>query len=344
LDDRDSKRGISVLSSAISALSGRLDSKFLTAYWLPAFVAVLGGIGILGGLVGFRQVDAWLSSRDSVAQSLSALVVLLLITMLAFVLRALTRPIVEIFGGTALPRGVAAWFTRGQIRVKTDSARLLGAASTSPESLAATRQATLWLTQVFPQDEADMMPTLFGNILATAAEHPHRAYGMVGALWWPRLSPLLPPSFQELLGGAQAPMMGLLNLSVVFFTLALVGAATLGLAGGQWVAAVVVLVGAVLLSRLCYRAAVSQAEDLGSMLRVAFDLYRSAILQQMGVEHPSDLAAERALWQRLTNTLIDLPGQGLTEAVNATSVPDSRDESGSSDPKGPPGIAHSPAE
>jgi hypothetical protein len=332
-----------VLSSAISALSSRLDSKFLTAYWLPAFVAVLGGIGILGAMVGFPRVDAWLSARDSVAQSLSALVVLLLITMLAFVLRALTRPIVEIFGGTALPRGVAAWSTRGQLRVKTDSARLLGAASTRPESLAATRQATLWLTQVFPQDDADMMPTLFGNILATAAEHPRRAYGMVGALWWPRLSPLLPSSFQELLGGAQAPMMGLLNLSVVFFALALVGAATLGLAGGQWAVAIAVLVGGVLLSRLCYRAAVSQAEDLGSMLRVAFDLYRSAILKQMGVEHPSDLAAERALWQQLTDQVLVLPDQKFTAGAAATSVPDSCDEPGSPDPKGPPGTAHSPA-
>ena len=82
-----------MLSSVISALSGQVDSKFLIAYWLPAFVAVLGGIGILGARVGPQQLDEWVNDLDSVEQSLGTLIVLVLITMLAFVLRALTRPI-----------------------------------------------------------------------------------------------------------------------------------------------------------------------------------------------------------------------------------------------------------
>jgi len=232
---------------------------------------------------------------------------LVLITMLAFVLRALTRPITEVFAGIALPGVVAAWSTRGQRRAKTATAHILGAAPHRSAAVAATQPGTLWLDRVYPLDDADLMPTRFGNALATAAEHPRLAYAMDGTLWWPRLSPLLPADFQESLGGAQAPMMALLNLGVVFSALALVAVALLGLAGGQWAMALAFLVGGLLLSWLCYRAAVSQAAELGSLIRVAFDLYRSAILTQLQQDPPRDLAAERALRPRLTHEVLGLP-------------------------------------
>src|SRR5262245_46917418 len=107
-----------MLASALGALSGRLDSKFLTAYWLPAFVALLGGLGILALAVGAEQMDAWVYGLDAVEQTIGTLILLLLMTMLAFVLRALSRPIVELFAGVALPRTVAKWSARGQLRVR----------------------------------------------------------------------------------------------------------------------------------------------------------------------------------------------------------------------------------
>ena len=144
-------------------------------------------------------------------------------------------------------------------------------------------------------------------MLATAAEHPRFVYAMEGGLWWPRLSPLVPTYFSDMMGGAQAPMMALLNLSIIFVALGLAAVVFLGLIGGQWLAAIVWLVVGSLLSRVCYRAAVSQAMELGSMLRVAFDLYRHEILTQMNLESPGDLTAERALWQRLTGELLADP-------------------------------------
>ena len=73
--------------------------------------------------------------------------------------------------------------------------------------------------------------TLFGNVLAAAGDHPRLAYGMVGAVWWPRLLPLLPAEFRTSVGVAQAPMMALVNLSVVFAVLA-VGGGTVMMLGG----------------------------------------------------------------------------------------------------------------
>ena len=41
-----------MLSSTINALTDRIDSRVVTAYWLPAFVAVLGSAGLLFVRIG----------------------------------------------------------------------------------------------------------------------------------------------------------------------------------------------------------------------------------------------------------------------------------------------------
>lgn len=295
-----------MLRAGLSALSDRVDSKFLTAYWLPAFVGVFGGFLILALFVGADQMDVWIGGLDSVEQTIGAAIVLLQITMLAFALRALTQPLADVFAGSALPRIVADWSLRGQRRARQTAARALRVDPGQPDAAARARPAAKRLDQLFPQDDADLQPTLFGNVLASAAEHPRFAYAMEGAIWWPRLSPLLPTYFQDMLGGVQAPMMAMLNLSVVFSALALLGPVVLGLAGGDWTAALAVLASGAVLARLGYRGAVSQAVEFGSMLQVAFDLFRHEILKQMDVETPSDLQEEQALWRRLTLQLLDL--------------------------------------
>jgi hypothetical protein len=309
-----------VLASTLSALSDRLDSKFLTAYWLPAFVAVLGGFGIFAVIVGGEQIDHWLYNLDSVEQTLGVLLIVLAVTMGAFVLRALSHPIAQLFAGAALPRAVADWSTRGQLRVKHRAASLMRD-KPGPEAETLSPQVTEErLNRVFPLDDAETQPTLFGNVLATAAEYPRLTYAMEGFLWWPRLSPLVPVDFQGMLGGTQAPMMGLLNLSVVFAGLAIVGAPVL-LLTGHWVAGLVTLGGGLLLVRLCYRAAVSQAAELGSLLRVGFDLYRHEILHQMDLEIPANLAAERRLWLQLSSEMLGLPKDKLSRSSKPPAAP-----------------------
>ena len=105
---------------------------------------------------------------------------------------------------------MADWSTQGQRRVKQRAAQAL-AASAGPDGRAPASPETQWLQQSFPRDEAAMRPTLLGNILAAAADYPRFVYAMNGALWWPRLSPLVPVDYHDTLGGTQAPMMALLN-------------------------------------------------------------------------------------------------------------------------------------
>jgi hypothetical protein len=112
----------------------------------------------------------------------------------------------------------------------------------------------------------------------------------------------------------------MLNLSLVFSYLAFLAVVVLGLMGSQELTALLVLVVGVVLSQLCYRAAVSQATDLARTIWVAFDLYRFSILDQLREEAPADLDAEHALWQRLAGRLHELaaPMPSATNAAGAT--------------------------
>ena len=311
-----------MFASAISALSDKLDSKFLTAYWLPAFIVVLANIGLVGALIGPSRVDEWASSLDSVEQTLGVLILLLAITMVAFVFRALNRLIVALFAGDALPRPLADWSARGQLRARKHALRLLDPLPDRLESLPSVQQVAQTLKQRFPHDEAAMQPTLFGNVLATASEYPRIVYAMDGLLWWPRLSPLVAQDAQDALAVAQAPMMALLNLSVVFAGLGIEAPVGLGLIGGPWLVAVVTALVALLLARLCYRAGASQAVEVGSLIRVAFDLYRHEILRQLDLQVPGDLDSERALWQSLTQQMLGIapPPAATTDAAPAVTA------------------------
>jgi hypothetical protein len=266
-----------MLSAGISALTDKVNASFVTAYLLPAGVAILGGLGIAAHLLGVAGLARGVANLGGVGQSLAALLALLATLLVAFVLRALTRTIVATFAGDLLPAALAGFLRHGQQRAAAKDA-----------------------AKPVPADPEALAPTALGNVLAGAAEYPRQVYAMDGVFWWARLTPLLPPEFTEQLAGAQAPMMSLLNLSLVFVMLGLGAVIGVGLLGRQSGVALAWLIGGFVLARLCYGAAVRQAGEVGSLIRVAFDLYRQAILQQLGVEPPGDLAKEQALWQQLT--------------------------------------------
>jgi hypothetical protein len=144
---------------------------------------------------------------------------------------------------------------------------------------------------------------------------------MDGMLWWSHLTPVLPSYVSDPLNGTQARLLGLLNLSLVFGVIACEAVVVLGLVGQQWTAALGVAVVGGVLAWLGYMAAVSQALEVTSQIRVAFNLYRHAILTQMGLAIPETVAEERALWQGLTQELLGLStevvptGDGMEKAA-----------------------------
>ena len=175
--------------------------------------------------------------------------------------------------------------------------------------------------QRYPQDETALRPTRLGNMLATAAEYPWIVYAMDGLLWWPHLWPSLPSYVSDALDGAQARLLGLLNLSLVFAVLAFEAVVVLGVVGQQWTAAIGVAIVGGVLAWLGYQGAVNQTLEVTTQIRVAFNLYRHEILKQMGLDIPDTMAAERALWQTLTRELLGQPLPAGDRAETAAAAP-----------------------
>ena len=89
-------------------------------------------------------------------------------------------------------------------------------------------------------------------------------------------------------------MTGLLNLSLVWATIGVAGAAVLGLIGSHWGTAVAVLMVGLLLSSVSYRAAIREGSEAGRYRHAAFDLYRHEVLKQMALEVPPDAESGRS--------------------------------------------------
>jgi hypothetical protein len=111
--------------------------------------------------------------------------------------------------------------------------------------------------RLVPIDPADTAPTALSNVLAAASDYPRYVYGMDTYYWWPRLMPLLPPEFQDLLRSMETPIRSLLNLSLVSLYLGCLTAAVLGLADSNLALAAVSLAIGVVFAELLYRGAAS---------------------------------------------------------------------------------------
>jgi hypothetical protein len=307
--------------SALSEATGQIDSKFLIAFWLPALVSVFAGVGVSALLAGPALVDFWANNLDSVEQILLGAVLLGLTTVLALFLKAAGRPIILLFSGGILPPPVAEWAARRQRTVKEQAEhRVLAGDAQDPHFVIQHKRRVF--EQGFPQHAAHVKPTRFGNMMACWEDHATFVHGMDHWLWWPRLLPLLPEAMSERAASEVASTVGLLNLSLVWAVTALGGAALLGVAGGFWTTAHTVLLVGLLLSYLCYRAAVYQGTEAGRHVHAAFDLYRHEILKQMDLDVPDDREAETALWLALSHHLLDrapkVPSAEATLAAAAT--------------------------
>src|SRR5438093_241597 len=107
-----------MLFSALGSIGGRLDSKFITAYFAPAFVAVFGTICILVRAVGGERFGDWVAELDSVKQAIAVLVLVMITLVLGHVMQALARPIAQLFAGRAWPELFQKTSIRSQLRAR----------------------------------------------------------------------------------------------------------------------------------------------------------------------------------------------------------------------------------
>ena len=139
----------------------------------------------------------------------------------------------------------------------------------------------------FPIDRPDffddrLMPTILGNALKDGEDNAGHRYGLEMPIVYPRIYPLLSPKLDKAIS-AQLDILDTTSaFCVVFGFIALLGL-PLVIRLDWWS---LIPLGAVLMSALAYRGAVTTARDHGRLLATALDLHRFDMLMAMHFELP----------------------------------------------------------
>jgi len=282
----------------IDRLGTFFDRRFILAYWLPSFIFVAALTGLLMVIYGVSATLKWWDNLSASAGLLTSLVFLFLTVVLALVLQPLTIPLIRLYLGY-WPRWLSYFETKGK-----------------------SREREAW--RKFQVSTPRLRPTRLGNVLASNYEYAYRVYRIDPAIWLPRLTPLLPESFRAQMDGALTPLFCLLNLSSIFLALAVIGGVLIGILDYRWWLFLLVWVAGLVLAFICYQASISQSNEYGMLIRVAFDLYRSELIKQMRVSLPDTPQKEFALWSRLRKWIhfTDRPPRHpWRDPMNATLLP-----------------------
>lgn len=160
-------------------------------------------------------------------------------------------------------------------------------------------------------DALQVAPTDYGNALAASEGYVWRVYGIESAVLWTRLQKVISKEYLAVVHDAK--------VRLDFFTAMTLFAGGYGaiwffvlpyLLPSAWLLAAVVGSASVA-TWVCYRAAVEAAAGFGQVFRASFDLFRRALLKDLGIDPPATLAKERALWERLSAiTVFQQPASG----------------------------------
>ena len=301
-----------MLNAFLVELNGLFDRRFILAYWAPLFVVLaLAGLGGLAIGQGIAPALAVWSALDPLLQVILPLAALIGITVLAYILQAMTATLIRMYEGY-WPQGLNALMLHAIKEQKARRAALLqkaekqaqGTVTEQQTQRAAAARAYRRFYLNYPRKQELVRATRLGNVLTAAEEYAYQVYGLDTSLWWPRMASLLPVTLSGQIDAALTPLIALLNLSFLLTLVALLGGPALVLidlfgASPPWWLFLLVFAGGLLLARLCYEAAVTQAGDYGSLLRVAFDLHRHKVLEEMHFARPDNLREERRLWDAL---------------------------------------------
>jgi len=162
------------------------------------------------------------------------------------------------------------------------------------------------LSDGYPYDEEQVMPTRLGNVIGNFEDYARAQYGISAVPLWPRLVGVLDPRNATVLDDAKTSFDFALNC---LFLLCGAAALTLGLAiarGGN--AQVMVAAGLrvavfLVLAGVAYGAAVDRAQEWGTHVKAAIDLHRRELLKRLGYDYTlADIADEKErIWSVLAS-------------------------------------------
>jgi hypothetical protein len=316
-----------MLNAFLQKIEGLFDRRFAQAYWLPVFAAAISALFIWAWGYGLTETwEAWQSLGTAQNPQLGdyarlwlLFAALAAITVLAYLLQALTRPMVQLYEGY-WPTWLRRWATRPSAK-RWQKLRTRRTQTVDDGNL--TQYAALQdrLHHEYPPAESALLPTRLGNVLRAAEAYGGTAYGMDAVFWWPRLWACIPAPVQAEIQASLTPMLALLNLSTLFAVVTVAGGAYMAASQTSWWPCITVVIGGALVVWVSYRGAVAQAREYGQQIRMAVDLYRFDLLKALHQGLPRTPQEERALWERLARWLYNqdrAATKGLVYAQAAT--------------------------
>jgi hypothetical protein len=269
-------------------------------FWLGGLLAWALGHG---GLSSLKQPADWLAHQPAPTQLAIILAALLGVAASGVVVQSLTTPAIRVMEGywpgwlepahRLLVRRMAQRADKDEERWQKLAERVLPPARpTGPDRAAFARLERRLHRR--PAQPEQLMPTALGNTLRAAESRPVDKYGLDAVWVWPHLWLVLPdPARQELVtaraaldSAARACVWGLLFVAFTPWTPL---AAPTGL---------VVAAGA------AYWWAPAAAQVFADLEEAAFDLYRTALYQQLRWPLPANPREECAEGRRLTTYLL----------------------------------------
>jgi hypothetical protein len=108
-----------MLVSFVDKLSGLFDRRFMVAYWAPVFLATSVALAFAALHLGLANAFGWWLRLTVTQQIALGLMILLVITVLSYLLQALTTPIMQLYEGywTGSASILADWSRLSQRRV-----------------------------------------------------------------------------------------------------------------------------------------------------------------------------------------------------------------------------------
>ncbi|MFF5225064.1 hypothetical protein [Dactylosporangium sp. NPDC000521] len=280
-----------------------LSNRFLQVSLLPAITCTLLLTALVLAGAPSARLDWTAAWRRLTGASAGQVVSVAFLGLLAaLLLRPLQLAAVRAFEGYwpvwLRPLGVPARAVHQRRR-----ARLVSAAERLPSHpdapgaeamVQAAGRAGALLRQRYP-DDARLLPTALGNVLAAAEERAGAAYGFDAVVAWPKLYPLLPAPTKAIVDDRRNTLDAAVMMAAALAVAGLAGFVLL-LPSGWWL-----LLAAVpwILAAVTYRGAVEAAAGYGEAIDAAFELHRFELYAMLRLPLPADRVAEVNVNQRL---------------------------------------------
>lgn len=145
--------------------------------------------------------------------------------------------------------------------------------------------------------------TALGNIMAAVWSYAYSRYGIAAEVMWPRLQKVIPADYFRVVEDARISYdfcVGMTFLSLLYACMWLV---IIPWGEMHWLWYLIPLI-VMFASALLNAAAIEAARAFGAIVQACFDLFRFPLMQELRIQLPADIEAERITWNTINNILI----------------------------------------